>query len=1312
MTNFAHEFRGTVRFQVLSRLGQGGMGTVYAVFDKEHGLRVAVKSLSASLPVMDADRLLMFKKEFRTIQDLQHPNLVQLGELFDEDGHWFFTMELVEGVDFMSFVSTASSDPAELQTRDNAGALLSRGFEKEKDTELGVETATRAELPAEPGIELQKDAKTKSDTHVLSLTTARHIPSFDEARPGTTAVRITPGFDEARLRSTLTQLVRGLCALHAAGKVHRDIKPSNILVTPVGRLVVLDFGIVSDLKQQEEWGEQRTIGTIQYMAPEQAAGLQVSPAADWYSVGVMLYQALTGQLPFGGTTDAILNAKQHQDPTPVHMLLPSVPYDLNQLCSDLLRRDPRARPTGAEILQRLHAKSEPTAVMAAALSGDLFVGRKEEVAALRQAFKDMRQGPGTGQPQGITLLLSGESGVGKSFLVHHVLRELGKGHRELVVLTGRCYERESVSYKALDALIDRLSLYLQHLPAKETQSLWPAHFGLLAKLFPVLEPLLQNSGGAAPQIPEPTEMRRCAFSALRELLTRLAQQVPLILMIDDLQWADADSFVLLGELLRPPSPPPLLLLGTVRTGTTEELSSGSPLLAQLPGEVRRLHLRKLPDADARAMVMQLLGPQDIDAASLATEIAREAQGHPLFIDELVRVRRQHPGPVDNTAAAAPLRLDDALWLRAQQMDGAARRLLEVVALAGVPIPQETALMAATAEPAQFDTLVAELRAARLVRTSGVRRSDTIEPYHDRVRESVHAHLTEQGQKIWHGRLALAMESLGVAAPETLVRHWQGAGHPERAASYAIKAAEQAKEALAFDRAARLYRQAMELAAVTGTQRRELLTQLAEALHNAGRGREAAHIFMEAAEGAIPQQASMLRRRAADQLLRSGHYSEGLALVRQALHDLGLRVPNSMPEIIGSLVLHRTWLSLRGFGFRQRAESEIESDELARIDALLACANTFGVVDPQRGIEFSTRHVLRALRAGEPSRVAFSMLATANGMAVFGGQSTWARAQRLMDSARALAQKTDNPHLHGYLLNIDGIMHWTNGHFRKSLALMDQAEKFYRERCTGVGWDLATLRILGVDTAYCLGDLRRMARELEQAMVDANRRGDLYLHTCLGTNSVPLLDLVRDDPERCRQDVIAHLRSWSYPGFSHYLILGLYRTVESYLYEGQGSIAYCHLDEEMPAQGKLLLRLVQNLRIHHADLRGRCAIAAASEDWSRREHLLQQGERHARALAHEESKWAEALAAVLRAGIASVREGAKGKEALRALVQAETLLGNADLLLHVNAVRYRRGQLLDGEPGRELLSASDHWMREQGILNPARFASMLVPGFSN
>ena len=161
--------------------------------------------------------------------------------------------------------------------------------------------------------------------------------------------------DEQRARVAFTAVVDAVMAVYAAGKLHRDLKPQNVLVTPEHRVVVLDFGLALDLVGDRAASsvEGRAVGTPAYMAPEQACGAAVGPAADWYSVGVMLYQALTGQLPFSGSWRQLLDEKLTRDPVHPSSLAPGCPADLADLAMALTVRDPAARPDGAILLARL-----------------------------------------------------------------------------------------------------------------------------------------------------------------------------------------------------------------------------------------------------------------------------------------------------------------------------------------------------------------------------------------------------------------------------------------------------------------------------------------------------------------------------------------------------------------------------------------------------------------------------------------------------------------------------------------------------------------------------------------------------------------------------------------------------------------------------------------------------------------------------------------------------------------------------------------------------------------------------------------------
>src|SRR6266511_3798318 len=136
-----------------------------------------------------------------------------------------------------------------------------------------------------------------------------------------------PAFDEARLRQGLRSLAGALLHIHCAGKVHRDLKPSNVLVTHEGRLVLIDFGVVAELGDLDS-DTGLVIGTSVYMAPEQARAEPADPAADWYSFGVLLYEALTGRPPFVGRGSEVVRHKCDVDAPRASLWVDDLPADL------------------------------------------------------------------------------------------------------------------------------------------------------------------------------------------------------------------------------------------------------------------------------------------------------------------------------------------------------------------------------------------------------------------------------------------------------------------------------------------------------------------------------------------------------------------------------------------------------------------------------------------------------------------------------------------------------------------------------------------------------------------------------------------------------------------------------------------------------------------------------------------------------------------------------------------------------------------------------------------------------------------------
>ncbi|MFS8071223.1 MAG: AAA family ATPase, partial [Byssovorax sp.] len=585
----------------------------------------------------------------------------------------------------------------------------------------------------------------------------------------------------------------------------------------------------------------------------------------------------------------------------------------------------------------------------------------------------------------VTTLLHGESGVGKSALVRRFASRAVKADRMTVVLAGRCYERESVPYKAVDGVIDSLSRYLAARPEAELATLLPRQRGLLGQVFPVLRKIdaIAEAPRPTPGALDPQVLRARLFYALRDLLIRLADNGPLVLVIDDLQWADADSLALLADVMRPPREPKLLLLVTMRDALKTELlrleedptettvQGVEQVLALFTGDVRMIRVGSLPQEDARALVDALLRDAGAVARVSAGALAEEAGGHPLFIDELVRQR------LLLGENAGPVRLDEALRTRIGRLDEGPRRLLELTAVAGALLVEEAAAIAAGIELNDLLREAALLRAQNLVRTGGMRRTDAIEPYHDRVREAGLLGLDPAAQRAWHGGLARALEGADLAAAEALAVHWRGAGEAAKAAAYALDAAESAASAFAFDRAARLYQLTLELRPASGPEGSALREKLGDALANAGRGARAADAYLAAAEQRTPEGAIERRRKAAEQLLRCGHIDEAMAALRTVLTAIGMDLPESSKRALPALLIRRTQVRLRGLGFRERHESEIAAEDLVRIDTCWAVSTGLGLVDNIIGSYFQSRGLLLALDAGEPHRIARALAVEAS-----------------------------------------------------------------------------------------------------------------------------------------------------------------------------------------------------------------------------------------------------------------------------------------------------------------------------------------------
>jgi hypothetical protein len=305
-------------------------------------------------------------------------------------------------------------------------------------------------------------------------------------------------------------------------------------------------------------------------------------------------------------------------------------------------------------------------------------------------------------------------------------------------------------------------------------------------------------------------------------------------------------------------------------------------------------------------------------------------------------------------------------------------------------------------------------------------------------------------------LAEAFEAAGGSDPEFLAEHFRAAGDRARAMSYCVTAAERAAQALAFDRAATLYRQALALGTAGDADRRSLLIKLAGALANAGLGAEAAAEYLAAAEGIPAAEEIDLRRRAAEQLLISGHVDEGLVVLRDVLNGLGIPFPGTPRRALASLLLLRARLAFRRLGYRPRDAARIAPEELARIDTCWSAAIGLSNIDVIRGAVFQARGLLLALEAGDLFRIARAVVIEA-------AHTSTARPGRrrptmLFRAAERMVQQIDHPYATGILRVSQGIVAYLDCRLRDARRLLGEAEEVLRDHSPGSVWEIDTAQI--------------------------------------------------------------------------------------------------------------------------------------------------------------------------------------------------------------------------------------------------------------
>lgn len=1230
---------GLNRFELIRRLGAGSIGVVFEAYDRQENRRVALKQLRSVVPA----GVYRLQREFDVLRRLSHPNVIELYDLIVDQTPPFFTMELIEGRDFYAHVCR---QPHALHT----------------------------------------------DTRISS---SHDVTDGERTRHGDRPI-FSMRVHADRLRRVLGQVAEALHAIHQAGVIHRDLKPSNILVTDAGRAVVMDFSIATKAREHAEHAVSAgvLIGTPEFMAPEQAAGDPPSPAADWYSLGTMLYLVITGRLPFTGTWNRVIEDKQAYDPIPATELVDDVPGDLSELCAALLARHPYQRPASNDVFRRLGLSLPPgmrrprPALMDAA-----FTDREQDLWHLQGAFQGAASGMGR------CVLVTGEPGIGKTRLLIEFLERLSEDRNDAAIaISGRCYPDDQRCFNAFDDVMETLSQTLANLDRERCKRLLPDDSDLLPRMFPAFLRVPAIERAPRQRDCNLSEIRSRTVTVLNTLIERFAAQNPLVVCIDDMQWADRDSVELLRDVFGATRPRRVLLVLAMRSAVDPSMEMIARSDEPEPAYDPRSEIEVF--AQQRTFRMRL---SELSPTAREQMWARMSRRHPVlkrYPDvssgvPLLLVERANSvleGVLDGGGREGTDGLDDIFARRITSLSDDYRSLLDVIALMRSPTPLSLLAKAADVSMEARRKACNRLLKFRLIHNVREGREPWLVVAHEEIRVIVLSQLSPEQVRVSNQRLALAFERSGKMSNGVLAACWRAAGDEKRALSYWELAAKSARDRLAFHQAARIYRVAVETVATDSAVSERLLYALADQLARAGRHREAALAYERIAIATEPSSVSV-RIQAADHWLRAGEIELGCE--RMVASASALHVPMSPDRSKLASLSRKARLKLRRRRHRMRDENEVAVQDLQAIDRLFAIAMVLEGLSPEEAAHVYTEHLLRVFLHGERRRVIRALVAERFHVAMQAVRSlepirTEGSIEPVGDTGRR------DPYTDGLRDLGTGMSHRWFGVFERAESHLQRAIDTLVMHTPDSHWELEVAHYLHCLTRIDRGQGRGEQRRIEQTVERALRTGNVFQLTLFGC--IPRMwTLIWRDRVDEGFELLDRLEStWQRPqSYPMRTLIDVARAM-GWVYTRRSERASEAIDRctaSVHASGRNHVLF----EIERLFLRTRVA-------------LLQTDSATANKAAKELEKLGTALGIAHATATRATLAYRNGDERLaRQLIEnAAARYEQCGALPFLFSTRFRVGQLVGGDAGDAQQQASKSWYEHQGIANVACMLDYLFP----
>jgi serine/threonine protein kinase/tetratricopeptide (TPR) repeat protein len=1051
-------------WKIVGRLGEGGMGVVYQAEHVQTGERAAIKTARSPY----ATQMSGLRCEIHALTRISHPGIVRILDEGQEQGRPWYAMELLEGRTLEHHLGALWA-----AVPNNAHVTIGRAETLPHDTPPPMPAVLSSPPPASPGT-----PATPGTPGPVAFPFSGPRPvlmPFDPPAPRRLAAA-------GRLDDVL-RIFRRLCAplmfLHSNGIVHRDLKPANVFLRTDGVPVLVDFGLV--IRSEAGGGRERievagdVLGTAAYMSPEQVKGQLVDPRTDLYALGCMLYEAVTGRVPFfAANLSEVMWMHLQRQPVPPTELAEGVPPALEELILRLLAKDPLNRLGHADdvaaVLAGICGDSGVHPVPGERRGGYLYrprmAGREHLLERLRARLDAMREG------QGGMVLLGGESGVGKTTLASAVAHQARL--KRAAIVTGECAqvggkegEGQGAPLHPFRGLFDTIADRCRE-QGEELTDRWLGPRGrVLAAVAPELAELPgQERYPEPPQVPAQAARARLV-EALTGTLAAMCGERGMLLVLDDLQWADELTLSVLAALDADWfAGKRLLVVGTYRT---EEASDALREVIRTPG-LEDVAVDRLDQTTVGAIIADMLAMSQ-PPFELVRMLAQRSDGNPFFVAEYLRTavaegmlyRADGSWHVAGAGAdrfermGLPDSLRELVARRLGGLAGGARLLVEAAAVLGREVDGDVAVAVAGVAPEQALMALKDLLAHQVLIEV---RPGRFRFVHDKLREITYDRIPELRRRELHGRAGRTLEARTEAAGAApiyreLAHHFGEAGDLPRAMSYLERAGNQARRNFANREAVRVYGELLEL--------EPRLSERAPAITRA-----------------------RWHRLLADAYLGLGKTGESQAHLLQAVALLGFPMPSGKLRLPFGLVGR----ALEQLGHRLRPPTT--EAEPARREHLLEAARAYDLLMPvsyyvtgdiQRILYATLANVNLAERAGPSPELALAygnMHVTTGLIPMFGlAESYWRRTQEVLEGVA-------DPAVRSWICILAGAYAVGVGDWERARSLGEDALRVARE----VGFHRRAEEALGVlGNVHVLRGEFSEALEVSRAARQSGSRGD-------------------------------------------------------------------------------------------------------------------------------------------------------------------------------------------------------------------------------